>query len=392
MNFRKETKQLISYGMGYLAAFLFVQEHFFLKFIAIVIIIEILIFGKNSLFQWLKIKYRLFKHIRNRDYYFVTEKGYKTDLKKRRELGNAVYALTNIGFVIVILLFSGITSIFNIQSVGWGGVIIRGSLYIAMFGILFAARNYLTGLYYYLLPWIAMLCTIDYVDSYSSIEAIAMYILVALVSYINLTLLLPLHSLRKITGGTWIFGVLTTLLVPLLLEHILKYHMLDALQNDFISNPITIDLLKDENISTSVLSFVEENPIILEFVNRFKEISVSYEFNSMTSELSVIRFLVLTSYSLGTIIIMLKIKLGESKAKDIYSRIKLSNCVQYRELRDCIFYGGEKYEDRIMGNPFFELVIVSEENKYEKYVEHTWWIKYPSIIIESCLSMLKKCI
>lgn len=392
MNFRKETKQLISYGMGYLAAFLFVQEHFFLKFIAIVIIIEILIFGKNSLFQWLKIKYRLFKHIRNRDYYFVTEKGYKTDLKKRRELGNAVYALTNIGFVIVILLFSGITSIFNIQSVGWGGVIIRGSLYIAMFGILFAARNYLTGLYYYLLPWIAMLCTIDYVDSYSSIEAIAMYILVALVSYINLTLLLPLHSLRKITGGTWIFGVLTTLLVPLLLEHILKYHMLDALQNDFISNPITIDLLKDENISTSVLSFVEENPIILEFVNRFKEMSVSYEFNSMTSELSVIRFLVLTSYSLGTIIIMLKIKLGESKAKDIYSRIKLSNCVQYRELRDCIFYGGEKYEDRIMGNPFFELVIVSEENKYEKYVEHTWWIKYPSIIIESCLSMLKKCI
>lgn len=356
MNFRKETKQLISYGMGYLAAFLFVQEHFFLKFIAIVIIIEILIFGKNSLFQWLKIKYRLFKHIRNRDYYFVTEKGYKTDLKKRRELGNAVYALTKIGFVIVILLFSGITSIFNIQSVGWGGVIIRGSLYIAMFGILFAARNYLTGLYYYLLPWIAMLCTIDYVDSYSSIEAIAMYILVALVSYINLTLLLPLHSLRKITGGTWIFGVLTTLLVPLLLEHILKYHMLDALQNDFISNPITIDLLKDENISTSVLSFVEENPIILEFVNRFKEMSVSYEFNSMTSELSVIRFLVLTSYSLGTIIIMLKIKLGESKAKDIYSRIKLSNCVQYRELRDCIFYGGEKYEDRIMGNPFFELV------------------------------------
>lgn len=392
MNFRKETKQLISYGMGYLAAFLFVQEHFFLKFIAIVIIIEILIFGKNSLFQWLKIKYRLFKHIRNRDYYFVTEKGYKTDLKKRRELGNAVYALTNIGFVIVILLFSGITSIFNIQSVGWGGVIIRGSLYIAMFGILFAARNYLTGLYYYPLPWIAMLCTIDYVDSYSSIEAIAMYILVALVSYINLTLLLPLHSLRKITGGTWIFGVLTTLLVPLLLEHILKYHMLDALQNDFISNPITIDLLKDENISTSVLSFVEENPIILEFVNRFKEMSVSYEFNSMTSELSVIRFLVLTSYSLGTIIIMLKIKLGESKAKDTYSRIKLSNCVQYRELRDCIFYGGEKYEDRIMGNPFFELVIVSEENKYEKYVEHTWWIKYPSIIIESCLSMLKKCI
>lgn len=390
MNFKKETKQLISYGMGYLAAFLFVQEHFFLKFIAIVIIIGILIFWKNSLFQWLKIKYGLFKHIRNRDYYFVTEKGYKTDLKKRRELGNAVYALTNIGFVIVVLLFSGITSIFNIQSVGWGGVIIRGCLYIAMSGALFAARNYLTGFYYYLLPWIAMLCTIDYVGSYSSIKAIVIYILVVLISYIILTILLPLHSLRKITGSTWIFGVLTTLFVPLLLEYVFKYYMLHTFQNDLISKPITIDLLKNTNISTDILSFIQNNPIILEFMNRFREISVSYELNSMTSELSVIRFLVLTSYSLGTIIIMLKIKLGESKAKDIYSRIKLSNCVQYRELRDCIFYGGEKYEDRIMGDQTFEQIIVNEENQYDKYVESEWWIKYPSQVVRVFISMLKK--
>lgn len=389
---RQETKQLISYGVGYLAAFLFVQKALFSKLVAVIIIVGLLIFWGNNLFRWLKLKYGLFKHIRNRDYFFVTEKGYKTDLKKRRELGNAVCSLTNIGFVIIILLFSGITSIFNIQSVGWVSIIIIGCLCIAMFGILFAARNYLTGLYYYLLPWIAILCTIDCVDSYSSIKAIVIYVLVVLISYIILTILLPLHSLRKITSSTWIFGVLTTLLVPLLLEYVLKYYMLDTIQNDFISKPITIDLLKTATISTDMLSFVRENPIILDLINRFREMSVSYELNSMISELSVIRFLVLTSYSLGTIIIMLKIKLGESKAKDIYSRIKLSSDVQYCELRDCIFYGGEKYEDRIMGNPSFEHVIVSEEEKYDKYVESAWWIKYPYQVTRIFISVLKKLI
>ncbi|VGW00100.1 Uncharacterised protein [Streptococcus pyogenes] len=389
---RQETKRLISYGMGYLAAYLFVQNNFFSKFLAVIIIVGLVFVWRNNLFQWIKLKYELFKHIRNRDYFFVTEKGYKTDLQKRRELGNAVYALTNIAFIIVVFIFSIITKLFDIQSMGWGQLLIIGALYIAMFGIVLAVRNYLTGLYYYLLPWLVIVCTVDYVGSYSSIEAIVIYIIVVLISYIILTILLPLHSLRKITSSTWIFGVLTTLLVPLLLEYIFKYYMLDTLKDSFAAQPITIPLLESANISSDILSFVKEHPGILDIMNRFRELSVSYELNSATSELSVVRFLVLASYSLGTIIITLKIKLGESKAKDICSRIKLSSDVQYCELRDCIFYGGEKYENRIMGNEIFENIILSEEGKYDKYVESTWWIKYPSQVVRIFILVLKKLI
>ena len=100
----------------------------------------------------------------------------------------------------------------------------------------------------------------------------------------------------------------------------------------------------------------------------------------------------LTSYSIGTIIITLKIKLGKSKAEDIYSHIKTSGNVQYDSLRDCIFYGGDEYEDKIMANSDFEAIIISEEQQLEKYVEQTWWIKYPSKFVEFIGTILKKLI
>ena len=44
-------------------------------------------------------------------------------------------------------------------------------------GIVLAARNYLTGLYYYLVPWIVLLPTIDCIFSYNNIKVIVMLIL-----------------------------------------------------------------------------------------------------------------------------------------------------------------------------------------------------------------------
>ena len=168
--------------------------------------------------------------------------------------------------------------------------------------------------------------------------------------------------------------------------------MLDIVQSSFSAEPITIKLLEKLNNSSGIIAFIKTNPAIIEVINRFREMLISYELNSMISELSVVRFLLLSSYSFGTIIITLKIKLGESKAKDIYSKIKSSQNVQYAELRDCIFYGGEKYEDKIMGNQTFEHIIVCEEKRYAKYVENAWWIKYPSKFIRFCNSILKKSI
>ena len=388
----KEKKQFMSIGAGYFAAFLFVQDKFFTYIISFCIFVGLVLVWRKNLIQWMKVNYNLFKDIRKRKYFFVTEKSYKTDLKKRRDLGSAVYSLTNVGFIILILTLSFINKIFGVQIASLGVKLIWGGIIVAFLGILFAIRNYLTGLYYYLLPWIVILCTIDYVHSYSNIEAIVIFIVVVLISYIVLTLSFPLHSLRKITSSTWIFGALTTFLIPLLLEYIFKYYVTDTIHSELINRPITIESLENSNISMDIISFVKENPVIIELISRFRDISVSYELNSISSELSVVRFLLLTSYSIGTIIITLKIKLGESKAKDIFSKIKSERDVSYSELRDCIFYGGDKYEDKIMGNPIFETIILRKEESFDKYIEDTWWIKYPSKFVRGCSFILKKLI
>lgn len=389
---KNETKQLISIGLGYLGTLLFVKGNFISQIIALFIFVGLILLWRNNLIQWMKANYKLFINIRRRKYFFITEKGYKTDLKKRRELGSAVYSLTNVGFIVTILMLSFINKILGVQLAGLGSWIISGAIIIALLGMLFAIRNYWTGLYYYLLPLVTILFTIDYVQSYSNIKSIIIFIVVVLISYVLLTLSLPLHSLRKISSGTWIFGVLTTFLIPLLLEYFLKYYMMDTIQSELINQPITIESLENSNISMEIISFVKKNPATIELISRLRDMLVSYELNSISSELSVVRFLLLTSYSLGTIIITLKIKLGESKAKDIYKEVKMLKDVRYPCLRDCIFYGGEKYEDKIMGDKKFESIIINEENKYEKYVENTWWIKYPSIFIEVIKSMLKKMI
>ncbi|EMG33977.1 MULTISPECIES: hypothetical protein [Streptococcus] len=390
---KEETKKLISILIGYFVVILFVNENILFKFIALCISGGLVFSWKSSLATWVKIKYNLLKNIRKRNYFYVTEKGYKTDLKKRRELGSAIYALSNLGFIALIMIVSAVTSLINYPlSTGLFGIIISRAMIFALIGIILSIRNYLTGMYYYFLPWLVALITIDYVDSYSSVKSIIIFMVLVIISYIFLILLLPLHSLRKITSSTWLFGVLTTLIVPLFLEYFFKYHMVESIQKDLDSNPITLDLLNKQGLTTEILSFIKENPYIIDLMNRFREMSIAYDLNSFTSDLSTLRFLLLTSYSIGTILITLKIKLGKSKAEDIYSRIKSSGDVQYNSLRDCIFYGGDEYENKIMANSDFEAIIISKEQQLDKYIEQTWWIKYPSKFVEFSGAILKKLI
>ena len=88
-------------------------------------------------------------------------------------------------------------------------------------------------------------------------------------------------------------------------------------------------------------------------------------------------------------IITFLIIIQESKSKDIYDKIILSEEVKYTELRDCIFYGGAKYEDKILSNPDYRFIILKEESCREKYKETSLWITVPSKVI-GCLMMLMK--
>jgi len=314
---------------------------------SVIAFILLLILWITILLKFIYTKLPLLKDVRKRKYFFVTEKGYKTDLKKRCEIGNDIYWITNI-LCILVMIFTTIFSQDNWSS--FFKYLLLGALGFAFFGIVLAARNYLTGLSYYLVPWIVLLLAIDCISSYNNIKVIFMFILWTLLSYSILTVLLPLHSLHKVNNMTWIFGVLTTLLISVVFEYGLQYYI----PNELISN--------------------------------------FYEMSAINSELSLIRFLMLTSYSIGNIVINLKIKLGEAKAKDIYDKISISTMVQYPELRDCIFYGGEKYEDKILSNPDFKSIIVREESNFEKYKETSKWRIIATKVIGYLMLIMKKMI
>ena len=116
---------------------MFVNDNIFYKLIALCIFGGLVFSWKSKLVVWLKNKNNLLKDIRKRKYFYITEKGYKTDLKKRRELGSAIYAFSNIGFIVLIMIFSVVTSLINYPlATGLFGIIISGAMIIAFIGII----------------------------------------------------------------------------------------------------------------------------------------------------------------------------------------------------------------------------------------------------------------
>lgn len=379
---KKNVEKVIKFAFICLILVLALSDNIIIKS-AIVFIILLIIFI-TILLKFIDTKLPILKDVRKRNYFFVTEKGYKTDLKKRREIGNDIYWIINLSSIFVVI-FTTILLRYNWLS--FLKYLLPVALGFVILGIVLVARNYLTGLYYYLVPLIVLLANIDYIPHCdNNIKVIAMFILWTLLSYTVLTVLLPLHSLRKVNNTTWLFGVLTTLLISIIFEYVLQYSFVNNSQNELISKVITIESLEQFKVSIKV------KQIIVDLLKRFIEISNSYEMSSINSGLSLMGFLMLTSYSIGSIIINLKIKLGESKSKDIYDKIILSEEVKYTELRDCIFYGGEKYEDKILSNPGYRSIILKEESCREKYKETSLWITAPSKVIGCLMKLMKKLI
>ena len=100
----------------------------------------------------------------------------------------------------------------------------------------------------------------------------------------------------------------------------------------------------------------------------------------------------IASYSLGKILFDLKLRLGEAKAKDIYEEIENQENVDYEDLRDCIFYGGEKYQDKIFSNREYKNTIISTEQGFEFYVEKRNWVIGISRFAQNVVGFLKKLI
>ncbi|HFR3676808.1 TPA: hypothetical protein ACHVD8_002246, partial [Streptococcus suis] len=84
-------KQFISIFLGFIAMHLVTTNNKILMLLSMVIIVSLICSWYSSLKIWVRKVGLLYKEIRARKYFFVTDNGYRTDLKKRRELGENIY-------------------------------------------------------------------------------------------------------------------------------------------------------------------------------------------------------------------------------------------------------------------------------------------------------------
>lgn len=350
---KKFYKKIISFVLICIALGLYQINNIINKIILMVIFLALMIMWIGNYITLISNSIKLIKEIRNKNYFYVTERGYVSDKKNRRMLSKNFCIVMYI--ILLIFIFINSNNINNVFFYYFYNIL----LLITFFSIIVLFKNYLTNVLYYLIPWIIVIET----RNYENIKLINIFLITALISYSILTLLWPIYSLRNISSKTWLFGFLVTLLVTIVFEYIFKIYIREKVHSVLFLNDNLVELLEEKTFPSEVVRFLKDNP---NFFNKFEQIIISYELNEIFSKISLIRFLILSSYSIGKIVIDLKIKLGELKAKDIYNKIRKSENVQYSDLRDCIFYGGEKYKDKIFANPSFEYTIVEKESNFKK--------------------------
>lgn len=348
------------------------------RIISIVIFFALIIMWRSNYVKLISNTIKLGKEIRNKNYFYVTERGYISDLKNRRKLSKDFCIVMYI--ILLIFIFINSNNINNVFFYYFYNIL----LLITFFSIIVLFKNYLTNVLYYLIPWVIVIETINY----ENIKLINIFLITALISYSILTLLWPIYSLRNISSKTWLFGFLVTLLVTIVFEYIFKIYIREKVQSELFFNNYLEELIGKQTLLSKFIRFLKNNPNLL---NKFKQILISYELNEIYSKISLLRFLILSSYSIGKIIIDLKIRLGELKARDIYNKIRKSENVKYSDLRDCIFYGGEKYEDKIFANPSFEYIIAEKESNFKKCDEINFF-RIINKLRDSFLNFLKKLI
>lgn len=388
----KNIKIFISLLIVYVAFENLGQASVLQRLFALVGILGLFYWWRKELKGWFVDKRDKHKLIREKKLYYVTEKGYLSDLKTRKEVGRAIYYGSNIIFFLIIIVLL-ITEKVQIPEV------FQWILFtIPFLGIIMSSRFYIPSLFYYSVPLISTIIffSINDFEHLSSVESIGTFLINSSLFYALLTLILPLHSIRKITNRSWLVGVLISLSISLLLQYIPGNMMKDMYSIVYEYREVTIEAIEKSGASFEFITFLKSNPIVMEilqYVQRNIYDLLKYKNLATASSIfSLVSFLSISSYSLGKILFDLKLRLGEAKAKDIYEKIENQENVDYEDLRDCIFYGGEKYQDKIFSNREYKKTIISTEQGFEFYVEKRNWVIGISHFTQNVVEFLKKLI
>ena len=341
---------------------------------------------------------RLIEYIPREQYYF-TEEGqltYYSNLKKNRLIIFGGPSL--ILFLIFKLMFS--TPYHN-------EVNLSNVLTFAFFSMttIMAVFSYIYSniIFYYLIPLVPLLYSL-YVFDYRNlppflyIEGMGVLILFSVSFYCILAFSLPLPAIRKLLSLSGFLDILLSILITLFFKSVIVKMEPFFYNRTVISGP----LLTIENfnglISTLFLKDIKVDwlavniPNILEGLGNGINIYKVQHMESVFNLSDKITFSILSSYSIARILFGLKDKLGKAKAKDIYEKIENQENADYEDLRDCIFYGGEKYQDKIFSNREYKKTIISTEQGFQFYVEKCNWINTISKFSKNVVEFLKKLI
>lgn len=341
---------------------------------------------------------RLIEYIPREQYYF-TEEGqltYYSNLKKNRLIIFGGPSL--ILFLIFKLMFS--TPYQN-------EVNLSNVLTFAFFSMttIMAVFSYIYSniIFYYLIPLVPLLYSL-YVFDYRNlppflyIEGMGVLILFSVSFYCILAFSLPLPAIRKLLSLSGFLDILLSILITLFFKSVIVKMEPFFYNRTVISGP----LLTIENfnglISTLFLKDIKVDwlavniPNILEGLGNGINIYKVQHMESVFNLSDKITFSILSSYSIARILFGLKDKLGKAKAKDIYEKIENQENADYEDLRDCIFYGGEKYQDKIFSNREYKKTIISTEQGFQFYVEKCNWINTISKFSKNVVEFLKKLI
>ncbi|MGT2756092.1 hypothetical protein [Streptococcus ovuberis] len=384
-------KQFLSIILGFISMYLVTTNNKMLMLLSMGLIVSLICSWYSSLKIWIHKVELLYKEIRARKYFFVTDNGYRTDLKKRRELGEYIYKITNFGFFFIVFMLIIFSTFFGkIVSVPIYMLVII-FLCIAMIGIILQARNYLTSLYYYLIPILPLLFYIDLLGSSEIIALILFFLLIAVI-YLIFVLIIPIHFLRKINNTTLIFGVLLSIVIPILFDVINGYF-----SENFLSR---IDsLVYSEFINSienqQVLNFIIDNPDLNNFLKVIFHTMGRVSLIEQKEFLSQISFLWLSSYAIGSLIINTKLKVASLVAEDLYSKIqdiRNRENIEYEVVRDCIYFGGERFQELIFYDKSLKWKIREKEKELQFYQETNKAIRFAQWMRTKIIKLLKRLI
>lgn len=258
-----------------------------------------------------------YKELKNLIYFNILEKNAKTDAKKRQELVSYINNLLLIQYILLLFILLPVKVIFGLNNEI--AIFVIGITILAVFLPLLKYNTFP----FYVLPLVIICLKINNLDY--SIYSIFKFMVEILISYFLLLLIYPAIYLRKLEKNITILAGLVVILITLVIQAYLELDNLSELSNT------------GRNVLEKLLEMT--------------------------------KFLIISAYSLGLIIIKLRLNYFDKQAEKYYNKLLygiVSNDKKeiYSICKYCVFYGGESYKNRILDNEVFRAIICEEEESF----------------------------